>query len=132
MKSINDKNVWLLALSAWVLLASCSKTFTDQKPYDAAVVPDAILNEADMNTALNGLYSSLRATDFYGRTYAVKGDLMADNCFLSSQNSGRYTQFNLYNIVVNDGYASNIWANAYKAIKNANLVQPVVYLLQLE
>ena len=122
MKSINDKNVWLLALSAWVLLASCSKTFTDQKPYDAAVVPDAILNEADMNTALNGLYSSLRATDFYGRTYAVKGDLMADNCFLSSQNSGRYTQFNLYNIVVNDGYASNIWANAYKAIKNANLV----------
>ncbi|GAC1604733.1 MAG: RagB/SusD family nutrient uptake outer membrane protein [Chitinophagaceae bacterium] len=123
MKHIINKKTFLFLLTAMgILLGSCSKSFTDKKPYNASVVSDAILNEADMNTSINGLYSSLRATDFYGRTYAVKGDLMADNCFLSSQNSGRYTQFNLYNIVVTDGYASNIWANGYKAIKNANLV----------
>jgi len=110
-------------LSAFILLAAgCDKSFLDLKPYTSAVLNEAIRNEADMNTALNGLYSSLRATDFYGRTFAVKGDLMSDDCFQSSQNSGRYTGFNLYNMVVTDGYASNIWLNSYNAIKNANLI----------
>ena len=113
---------WCLLVGAALSSASCKKSFLDQKPYTAAVVSDAIKTEDDLNTALNGLYSSLRATDFYGRTYAVKGDLMADKAFLSSSNSGRYTAFNLYNIVKTDGYASNIWYNSYRAIKNANLV----------
>jgi tetratricopeptide (TPR) repeat protein len=105
-----------------LLFASCQKSFLDLKPYNASVLSDAIKSEADLNAAVNGLYASLRATDFYGRTFAVKGDLMADHAFLSSQNSGRYTGFNLYNMVVTDGYASNIWFNAYQAIKNANLI----------
>lgn len=109
-------------IAAIMLLAGCKKSFLDLKPYDAVVVSEAITNEADMNTAINGLYSSLRATDFYGRTYAIKGDLMADNAFQSSQNSGRYIQFNLYTITNIDGYASNIWFNSYQAIKNANLI----------
>lgn len=109
-------------MSSLVFLGSCSKSFLDLKPYDASVVSDAIKNEADMNTALNGLYSSLRATDFYGRTFAVKGDLMADHCYLSSANSGRHLSFNQYNMNVNDGYASNIWSNSYRAIKNANVI----------
>lgn len=121
-KSIITKYKLYPFLGALILFTACKKSFVDQKPYDASVVADAIKNEADMNTAVNGLYSSLRATDFYGRTYAIKGDLMADNAFQSSQNSGRYTQFNLYNIVNTDGYASGIWINAYRAIKNANLI----------
>jgi hypothetical protein len=47
---------------------------------------------------------------------------MAAHAFLSSQNSGLYTGFNLYNMVVTDGYASNILFNAYQAIKKANLI----------
>lgn len=105
-----------------MLLAACKKSFLDLKPYDSVVISEAIQNEADLNTAINGLYSSLRATDFYGRTFAVKGDLMADKAFQSSQNSGRYIQFNLYIITATDGYASNIWFNSYQAIKNANLI----------
>ena len=113
----------LLALAILALgVSSCNKSFIDQKPYNAAVVSDAIKNEADMNTAINGMYASMRATDFYGRTFAVKGDLMGPDCFLSSANSGRYTQFNTYSIVNTDGYASSIWLNSYACIKNANLV----------
>ncbi len=107
---------------AIVLAAGCGKDFTDQKPYTASVVADAIKNEADLNTAINGMYASFRATDFYGRTYAVKGDLMGDDCFLSSTNSGRYNNLNLYTMVNTDGYASAIWINSYAAIKNASII----------
>lgn len=105
-----------------IIPSSCNKSFLDNKPYDAIVATDAIKTDADMSTALNGLYSSLRATDFYGRTLAVKGDLMADHCFQSSANSGRYNNLATYNIVKTDGYASALWINSYKAIKNANLI----------
>lgn len=101
---------------------SCSKSFINDTPYDAVPATGAVTDEASMYSALVGLYSSLRATDFYGRTYAIKGDLMSDNCFLSTNNSGRYLVFNQYNMVRTDGYASSVWLNSYSAIKNANLI----------
>ena len=66
-------------LAAWAitLLFGCTKSFLDAKPYGSVVLSEAIKNEDDMNTAMNGVYSSLRATDFYGRTFVVKGDLMS-------------------------------------------------------
>lgn len=109
-------------LSIMLLLTSCKKDFLDLKPYSSSVVSDAIQNEADLNAAVNGLYYSLRATDFYGRTFAIKGDLAADKAFQSSANSGRYTVFNLWNMALTDGYASNIWSNSYTAVKNANVI----------
>lgn len=123
MKNKNMKYIIPIFFAGVVFsLSSCKKTFLDNKPYDAVVVEDAIKNDAQMSAALNGLYSSLRATDFYGRTLAVKGDLMADHCFLSSFNSGRYNNLASYTMVKTDGYASNLWYNSYKAIKNANII----------
>lgn len=120
--NFNKITKMFLAIGTVAMLFGCSKTFLDQKPYNSVVLSDAIKTEDDMSTALTGLYASLRATDFYGRTYAVKGDLMADKCFLSSANSGRYISFNLYNFTKTDGYASAVWLNSYNAIKNANFI----------
>ena len=120
--NFNKITKMFLAIGTVAMLFGCSKTFLDQKPYNSVVLSDAIKTEDDMSTALTGLYASLRATDFYGRTYAVKGDLMADKCFLSSANSGRYISFNLYNFTKTDGYASAVWQNSYNAIKNANFI----------
>jgi len=104
------------------MLPSCSKSFLDQQPRDATQTSTAITSEATMYTAILGLYSSMRATDFYGRTYAVKGDLMADNAFLSSSNSGRYLGFNNYDMDKTNAYPRDVWTNAYAGIKNANFV----------
>jgi len=97
--NFNNISKMFLAVGAAVIMFGCSKSFLDAKPYGSVVLSQAINSEDDMNTAINGLYSSLRATDFYGRTFAVKGDLMADNAFLSNSNSGRYLSFNNYNFL---------------------------------
>ena len=92
MKTSNIvKEISLVLLTGYILFAaaSCAKSTLDQQPLDATNTSTAVTNEANMYTAVLGLYSSLRATDFYGRTFAIKGDLMSDNCFLSSNNSGR-------------------------------------------
>lgn len=123
MKNISSKfSKIMIASVCTITLFSCSKEFLDQKPFTSVVLSEALKSEDDMNTALNGLYSSLRATDLYGRTYAVKGDMMGDLCFLSSSNSGRYLAFNNYNFTKTDSYASSVWLNSYAAIKNANFI----------
>ncbi len=105
-----------------LIFSSCTKSFLDQKPYNSVPADGALKNDADMNAAMNGVYASLRSVDLYGLTLFIKGDLMSDNCFLTSANSGRYLSFNQYNMINTDGYANNVWANAYSTIKNANLI----------
>src|SRR3954470_11358759 len=108
----------------FVLLAgtSCKKSFLDIKPYDALPLPDALNTEAGLNTAVNGIYSGLRSTNLYGRTITLKGDLMADNVYIKPANSGRYLDFNDYNIIVSNTNALGVWQSAYIVIKNANTV----------
>jgi hypothetical protein len=123
MISSSKYKVYLLAgCMVSMLTGSCKKSFLDQTPYSAVPVSSSVVSEATMYTALVGLYSSLRATDFYGRTFAIKGDLMSDDCFLSSSNSGRYLGFNNYDMDKTNSYPSAIWQNAYAAVKNANLI----------
>jgi len=110
------------ALSMALFAPSCSKNFTNQLPYNAVPAGTAVTDEPSMYTAVLGMYSSLRATDFYGRTYTVKGDLMSDDCFLSSSNSGRYLGFNNYDMDKTNTYPSAVWQNAYATIKNANFI----------
>src|SRR3954447_21389797 len=103
-------------------LSSCKKDFLDLKPYNALPLGDAIKVEADLNTAINGMYSSLRDIRVYGRTLPVKGDLMGDNTYVRAANSGRYLDLNDYNIIGSSATAQDIWTAAYIVIKNANTV----------
>ena len=120
MKSI-QYNVYLLLLAA-VVFGSCKKEYLDDKPYNSVLLVDAIKTESDLLGTDVGMYSSLRATDLYGRTLPVKGDIMADNTFVITSNSGRYTTLNAYTFTNGDAYALAIWTNAYVSIKYANTI----------
>jgi len=47
---------------------------------------------------------------------------MADNVFIKPSNSGRYLDFNDYNIIVSNTNAVAVWGSAYIVIKNANAI----------
>lgn len=105
-----------------ISISSCKKDFTDLKPYNALPLDDALSNEAGLNTAVNGMYSGLRSTNLYGRTATLKGDLMGDNVYVKAANSGRYLDFNDYNINVANANALGEWQQFYIVIKNANTI----------
>src|SRR5215831_4243291 len=105
-----------------VIFASCSKSFLDKKPYTSSNLSNAITNENDMKVATSGMYSALRNTDVYARSLLVKGDLMADNTFVTTSNSGRYISLNNFVFNNGDAYASGLWSGAYVAIKYANTI----------
>ena len=111
-----------IILGAVLGLASCSKDYLTRSPYNAVPLSSAIQTTTDLQVAAAGMYSELRTTDLYGRTLPVKGDLMADNSYVTASNSGRYLPMNNYSTTNADAYAGAAWPNAYIAIKYANTI----------
>ncbi len=95
MKSIK---IILAAGPLIIAASSCKKSFLDLTPYNALPLPVATSSEGNLYTAINGMYAGLRNTDLYGRMLPVKGDLMGDNTYVRAANSGRFLDFNDYNI----------------------------------
>ena len=114
------KILFFLSIILIIAISSCKKKFLDLFPYDQVAQDKAITNEADMQAAVNGLYSQLRNTNLYGRSLPLYGDIIADNVFISSQNSNRYiAEFN-YTYTNTNGDMLGTWGEGYKAILRAN------------
>jgi len=111
----------LIGLTAFLLFfSSCKKSFLEKLPPTALPPEVALATEADLQVALRGAYAGLRVVDYFGRTVPVIGDVMADNAYVHAVNTGRYTQFNTYTWVVNDGNVTGFWRGAYTTILRAN------------
>ncbi|MDQ2721284.1 MAG: RagB/SusD family nutrient uptake outer membrane protein [Bacteroidota bacterium] len=121
MNKILFKIFIVLSVSV-LLLESCSKKFITKNPNDSVASNLAITDASSMQTALNGVYAQLRSVALYGRDFPITGDLMADNTFVESKNSGRYlAQFN-YTLTNSDGVFGEIWNAAYSGILYSNLI----------
>jgi hypothetical protein len=110
----------IVATALLLSLASCEKSFLELTPPTSLTPEYALATEADLQVALRGAYAGLKTTGMYGRSLPVLGDLMADNTYVSVQNTGRYLGFSLYNYTVGDGDVAALWQNAYTVILRAN------------
>jgi len=100
MIRIYKNKLFLSVVAVLLFFSSCKKSFLEKLPPTALPPEVALATEADLQVALRGAYASLRATDYFGRTVPVIGDLMADNGYVHPVNTGRYTQFNTYTFVL--------------------------------
>ncbi|HMH32543.1 MAG TPA: hypothetical protein VK543_05905, partial [Puia sp.] len=87
----HQKLILVLLVIGSIFLGACSKQYLDLKPPSQIPNSEAIVDENSMQTAVNGMYSSLRQVDFFGRSIPIDGDLLADNIYIDpAQNSNRY------------------------------------------
>ena len=116
------KILFFVSLVVIIATSSCKKKFLDLFPYDQVPQDKAIIDEAGMQAAVNGLYAQLRNTSLFGRSLPLYGDIIADNVFISTQNSNRYiAEFN-YTYTNTNADMLGTWGEAYKAILRANNV----------
>lgn len=120
MKTRHTYISFLLVLIA--LTTSCSKDFLKEDPSTAISVDKAILTDGDMMEALAGTYRILESYFLFGRNSVVMGDILADNVYLSSSNSGRLLTLNNYSFAEGATEARYIWAQSYYAILQANRI----------
>ena len=105
-----------------LFITSCKKSFLTRDPYTAVPLASAIQSEADLSVALDGVYAGLRNIDLFGRSLPVKGDLQADNSYITTSNSNRYITMNNFTMTSADAVAAAAWSGGYIVIKNANNV----------
>jgi len=111
-----------MLLAGALIIGGCKKSFLVQTPKDSLTPDQALNDESGLTNAVNGAYSALRAVALYGRDFPIIGDLMADNTFVESKNTGRYLiQYN-YTMASSDGVAGEIWGTAYTGIMRVNRV----------
>ena len=101
------------------LTASCSESFLDIDPEQSVAAESAVIDLVTLQTALNGTYSKLQSNDYYGRTMYIIPELMADNLYLSSRNTGRYLEFENFVVSERNGEAQGLWEKGYQVIVNA-------------
>jgi hypothetical protein len=116
------KRLIYLLLAGATAFSACKKEFLDEKPPTAVPVTDAIKTENDLADAVNGMYAAMRSTLFYGRDVQFLGDELADNTYISNNNSGRYLPEMTYNYIASSGEPANIWGQAYYVILQANRI----------
>jgi hypothetical protein len=116
------KRLIYLLLAGATVFASCKKEFLDEKPPTAVPVADAIKTENDLADAVNGMYSAMRASTFYGRDIPVIGDELADVTYISGTNSGRYLAYQNYSYIAGTAEPANIWGQGYFTILQANRI----------
>jgi len=112
----------IIVIALLFIFSSCGKDLLDKQPYISVPVATSITTVDEMSSAVNGVYGSMRLASINGRSIPVMGDLMADNIYISSQNSGRYLSQNNYSYTSLSAEPLGIWRDLYAVIKNANNV----------
>jgi len=117
----NFKNIYILC-AAVIGLTSCSKSFLNELPPTAIPVSTSIQTESDMSDAVNGMYALMRSTNSFGASIPIMGDLLADNTYVSSTNSGYWLTEETYNIISTNADAGGIYTQCYYTILQANRI----------
>lgn len=113
------KYKYIAILAVTMLTASCSESFLDINPEQSVAAESAVVDIVTLQTALNGAYSKLQSNDYYGRTMYIIPELMADNLYLSSRNTGRYLEYETFVVSERNGEAEGLWEKGYQVIVNA-------------
>lgn len=112
----------VLSILVSIAVFSCSDNFLDINPEQNVPAESAVVDEKTLETALNGVYSELQSNNYYGRSFYVIPELMADNLFLSSRNTGRYLDFDNFVVSERDSYVEGLWIKLYSVLANASRV----------
>ena len=118
---MNFKILSAVAL-AGIILASCSKTRLEPVPQTFIIDPEGFKTPERALQQVNGMYSALKAGQFYGGRYLVYQDVRGEE-FLNVTNNG-VTAFLTWNFTVTptSNEVQNFWSAAYAAINRANVV----------
>lgn len=101
------------------LLVAVGCDVLDQQPQTAISDEIAIRDQKSAQAALNGLYSQVQSTNYYGSNLQISGDVSAD----ISQSIGTwdfYREMDTYVTSPGNTEVRNLWEQMYSAVNHAN------------
>jgi len=118
----NYKILVLAGLLSLGTLSSCKDEFLDETPSTSITAADAFNTDNDVLSALRGAYAGLASENLYGTFLPIMGDMLADNLYVATSNSGYFGGFSSYNFLNNNADITGIWSGAYDVINRTNAI----------
>ncbi len=115
------KYIYTILFSLSIVLVACDDTL-DQNFSDTVPVDEAVVDLNSLNLAANGTYSFLASANNYGRTVLLVPEILSDNGFIDAfDNTGRYLDYDAFNLNANDGNADGTWNNFADIIATSSI-----------
>jgi len=112
--------IGLLSLGVALTSASCSNDFVEREFYQN-VEQAPLTTSSEVESFVRGIYTSMRATAYYGADHLAYGELRSDEMY-STLSGGYYLRVYNYSQLSNDTYAVTTYNQIYAAIAKANIV----------
>ena len=113
--------IYLLIIGS--LTAGSCKKFLDTKPQDFVSPEFYYTTEAQLNTALNGVYDMLGKQAIYGDAWWEKFNVVTDEGYFSNSNpTAIAVGLRVQNFDASDPDVLALWAGLYEGINRANLL----------
>ena len=113
------KKQFLLLIAACLLIASCKK-FLTETPYSLLSTNNFYQSAGDAQVALNGVFATLTAQTYYGRTSWTVSELGGEDLTVPSTSSSDRITLGNYTATSSNGEVANWWNNIYSCINRAN------------
>ncbi|PYF70632.1 RagB/SusD family nutrient uptake outer membrane protein [Pedobacter nutrimenti] len=114
------KKIFNLIIAVVLILPSSCGKFLDTTPKDFVSTADYYQTEAQLNTALNGVYDPLGSAFLYGDRMLGRLGLDADEMYFFR--TTELTGVSVYDVSVADPYVLGYWQQCYQGINRANLL----------
>ena len=108
-------------LPCLLVVTSCGEDFLELSPTDALPLDQAINSLEDLEIALNGAYSQMQNSDYYGRYFILTPDVMSDDV-IQNASANRAKEYAEYAAFADHFITEEIWEEVYEAINRANTV----------
>jgi starch-binding outer membrane protein, SusD/RagB family len=110
----------ILILLAFCLTAGACKKFLTETPYSILSTNNFYQSSGDAEVALNGVYATLTAQTYYGRTSWTVSELGGEDLTVPSNSSSDRITIGNYTATSSNGEVANWWNNIYSCINRAN------------
>jgi hypothetical protein len=121
----------LFLIAACLVTGSCKK-FLTETPYSLLSTNNFYQSEGDAEVALNGVFATLTAQTYYGRTSWTVSELGGDDLTVPSNSSSDRITLGNYTATSSNGEVANWWNNIYSMINRANDVIEHVPGIQMD
>ncbi|OGX88797.1 hypothetical protein BEN47_08640 [Hymenobacter lapidarius] len=123
MKNIFSRSATVLTLGLALALTSCDKQL-DIDPQQSVDAGTALNSEANVASAVVGLYAQLGNSNLYGTNLILVPELLAavDTYIRFQGTFGNFRDIANRNTRAENSTAETVWREAYQAINQANLV----------
>ena len=113
------KKQLLILLAACLITGSCKK-FLTETPYSLLSTNNFYQSPGDAEVALNGVFATLTAQTYYGRTSWTVSELGGEDLTVPSNSSSDRITLGNYTATSSNGEVANWWNNIYSMINRAN------------